>query len=341
MSSPAKPVVLSGIQPSGHLCIGNYLGALVNWVAMQETHDCIFLVVDLHALTVQQVPAELRKRCLSFVAQYLACGIDPERSTIVMQSHVPQHAELAWVLSTLTYMGELSRMTQFKDKSQRHAANINAGLFTYPVLMAADILLYQANAVPVGADQKQHLELARDIAGRFNLRYSETFVLPEPFIPAAGARVMSLLDPAVKMSKSDENLNSLVALLDPPDLIRTKLRRAVTDSETEVRYDLENKAGVSNLLSIHSVLSGQSMAQLEAYFEGRMYGALKDETAEVVIEALRPVQERYDQIMSDRTYLEGILAAGTADAQRRARRTLGKVYRKVGLVAPARPKDKS
>ncbi len=335
MSKSSLPVVLSGIQPSGHLCIGNYLGAIKNWVAMQETHDCIFLVVDLHALTVQQVPAELRRRCLSFVAQYVACGIDPERSTIVMQSHVPQHAELAWVLSTLTYMGELNRMTQFKDKSQRHASNINAGLFTYPILMAADILLYQANAVPVGADQKQHLELARDIAGRFNQRYSETFTMPEPFIPGTGARIMSLQDPSSKMSKSDENLNSLIALLDKPDVVRAKLRRAVTDSEKEIRFDPEKKPGVANLLTIHSALSGESIPALEAHFAGRLYSALKEETAEVIIEALRPIQTRYDAVMADKKVLEGILAQGAESAYRRARRTLSKVYRKIGLVPPA------
>jgi tryptophanyl-tRNA synthetase len=329
------PVVLSGIQPSGYLCVGNYLGAIKNWVAMQETHDCIFLVVDLHALTVQQVPAELRQRCLSFVAQYLACGIDAELSTIVMQSHVPQHAELAWVLSTLTYMGELNRMTQFKDKAQRHASNINAGLFTYPILMAADILLYQADAVPVGADQKQHLELARDIAGRFNQRYSETFTIPEPFIPGTGARIMSLQDPTSKMSKSDENVNSLIALLDRPDVVRAKLRRAVTDSEKEVRFDLENKPGVANLLTIHSAFSNQRIDALEEHFTGKLYSALKAETAEVIIEALRPIQARYDEVMQEKRALEGILAQGAEKAYRRARRTLSKVYRKIGLVPPA------
>ncbi len=335
-STDRKPVVLSGIQPSGQLCIANHIGALRQWVEMQDDYECIFLVVDLHALTVEQVPAELRKRCRSFIAQYLACGIDPERSTIVVQSHVPQHAELAWVLNTLTYMGELSRMTQFKDKSKRHAANINAGLFTYPVLMAADILIYQANAVPVGADQKQHLELARDIAGRFNQRYSETFVVPEPFIPKAGARIMSLQAPAEKMSKSDENDNSLVALLDPPDRVRAKLRRAVTDSETSVRFDPEQKAGVANLLTMHSVLSGSSIPELEAHFDGKGYEALKSETAEVIIETLRPIQARYSELMSDRGHLDALLAAGARDAQARARRTLSKVYRKVGLLAPAR-----
>ena len=247
--SDKKPVLLSGIQPSGHLCIGNYLGALKNWEALQESHDSIFLVVDMHALTIKQNPAELRQRCLSYVAQYIACGIDPEKSTIVIQSHVPQHVELMWVLNTLTYMGELNRMTQFKDKSKKHAANINSGLFTYPVLMAADILIYQADLVPVGADQKQHLELARDLAGRFNTQYSDTFVVPEPYIPKAGARIMSLQDPEKKMSKSDENLNNLIAILDSPDVIKKKIKRAVTDSGTEVKVDKSSlKSNAENRL---------------------------------------------------------------------------------------------
>ena len=332
----AKPVVLSGIQPSGQLGIGNYLGALKNWVPMQDDYDCIFLVVDLHALTVQQVPAELRKNCLSFVAQYIACGISPEKSTIVIQSHVPQHAELNWVLNTMTYMGELNRMTQFKDKSKRHNTNINAGLFTYPILMAADILLYQAHAVPVGADQKQHLELARDLAGRFNHRYSDTFVVPEPFIPKVGARIMSLQDPTKKMSKSDANLNNFVSLLDPPNVIKKKLKRAVTDSGTEVRFDVENKPGVSNLLTIHSAFSGQSIAALEAHFAGKMYGHLKVECADVIIEGLRPIQQKYNELMADKKQLEDILADGASDAFRRARKTMSKVYKKVGLIAPKR-----
>lgn len=331
-----RPVVLSGIQPSGQLGIGNYLGALKNWVTMQDDYDCIFLVVDLHALTVKQVPADLRKNCLSFVAQYIACGIDPLKSTIVIQSHVPQHAELNWVLNTLTYMGELNRMTQFKDKAKRHNTNINAGLFTYPILMAADILLYQATAVPVGADQKQHLELARDLAHRFNTRYSETFIVPEPFIPKVGARIMSLQEPTKKMSKSDVNNNNIISLLDPPKVIEKKFKRAVTDSETEIRFDVENKAGVSNLLTIHSAFSGQSIEQLEAHFEGKLYGHLKVETADVVIEGLRPIQERYNELMADRAMLEDILAIGAENAYKKARKTLTKVYKKVGLVPPKR-----
>jgi tryptophanyl-tRNA synthetase len=336
MSNPKKPVVLSGVQPSGQLVIGNYLGALKNWVAMQDDYDCIFLVVDLHALTVQQVPAELRKNCLSFVAQYIACGIDPKKSTVLIQSHVPQHAELNWVLNTLTYMGELNRMTQFKDKSKRHNTNINAGLFTYPILMAADILLYQAAAVPVGADQKQHLELTRDLANRFNNRYSETFVVPEPFIPKVGARIMSLQDPTTKMSKSDANPNNFVSLLDPPNVIRKKVKRAVTDSGSDVRFDVESKPGVSNLLTIHSAFSGQSISDLEAHFAGKQYGHLKAECAEVIVEGLQPIQQRYNELMDDRKLLEDVLAEGADEAYRRARKTMSKVYKKIGLVPPKR-----
>lgn len=331
-----KPIVLSGIQPSGQLALGNYLGALKNWVAMQDDYNCIFLVVDLHALTVKQVPAELRTNCMSFVAQYMACGIDPDKSTIVIQSHIPQHAELNWVLNTMTSMGELNRMTQFKDKSQRHNTNINAGLYTYPVLMAADILLYQAAAVPVGADQKQHLELARDLAQRFNHRYSPTFRVPEPFIPTVGARIMSLQDPTKKMSKSDENPNNFIAMLDPPKVIEKKIKRSVTDSGAEIRFDEEEKPGVSNLLTIHSALSGQSIPALEAHFEGKLYGHLKTECAEVVIEGLRPVQTRYHELMADKGQLTEILARGADSAFKRARKTMSKVYKKIGLVPPKR-----
>lgn len=331
-----KPVILSGIQPSGHLALGNYVGALKNWVALQGQYDCIFLVVDLHALTVRQVPAELRNRCLSFVAQYIACGIDPEQSTIVIQSHVPEHAELAWVLNTITYMGELSRMTQFKDKSARHEENVNAGLFTYPVLMAADILLYQANLVPVGADQKQHLELTRDLAHRFNQRYSDTFVMPEPYIPKVGARIMSLQDPETKMSKSDENPDNYIAVLDPPDVIRRKIKRAVTDSGTEIRYD-ESRPGIANLLTIHAALTGKPMPEVEAHFAGKGYGDLKGELCEVVVATLEPVQKEYQRIMADKGYLEQVLARGAERARGRARKTLSKVYRKVGLVPAAPP----
>ncbi len=324
--------MLSGIQPSGHLCIGNYVGAIKNWVNLQNDYDSIFLVVDLHALTVTQTPAALRNRCLSFLAQYIACGIDPEKSLMVIQSHVHQHAELAWVLNTLTYMGELNRMTQFKDKSTRHSANINAGLFTYPVLMAADILLYQADLVPVGADQKQHLELSRDLAQRFNHRYSDTFTIPEPYIPKEGARIMSLQDPTAKMSKSDENLNNLIALLDPPDVAKNKIKRAVTDSLTTIEYAPDERPGLANLLVLYSTLSGMTMGETVSHFEGRMYSQLKTELAELTVETLKPIQEEYHRIMKDKSYLQGIMKNGAEQAGYRARKTLSKVYRKVGLV---------
>ena len=335
MSENKRPIVLSGIQPSGSLGLGNYLGALKNWVSMQSEYDCIYLIVDLHALTVNQVPAELRKRCLSYVAQYIACGIDPAKSTIAIQSHVPQHAELAWALNTFTYMGELNRMTQFKEKSAKHQANINAGLFTYPILMAADILLYQADAVPVGEDQRQHLELARDVAARFNNKYSPTFVVPEAFIPKVGARIMSLQAPDKKMSKSDENPNNYISLLDSSDVIRKKIMRAVTDSGTEIVYDKE-RPGLANLLTIHSVLSDKSMEELQEHYAGKMYSDLKKDLGEMVAESLKPVQKRYTEIMEDKAYLDSVLVEGALGAQRRARKTLSKVYKKMGLVAPPR-----
>ena len=331
MTESNKPILLSGIQPSGHLCIGNYLGALKNWVSLQDSHDSIFLVVDMHALTIKQNPAELRQRCLSYVAQYIACGIDPDKSIIVIQSHVPQHAELMWVLSTLTYMGELHRMTQFKDKSKKHAANINAGLFTYPVLMAADILIYQADLVPVGADQKQHLELARDLAVRFNTQYSDTFVVPEPYIPKAGARIMSLQDPEKKMSKSDENLNNLIAILDTPDVIKKKIKRAVTDSGKEVKVD-KSRPGISNLVNMYSLITGTTVQAVEEQFEGKLYSDFKSELGNFTAEYLEPIQQKYAEISKDKTYLESVLTNGAESAYYRARKTLTKVYRKVGFI---------
>ena len=329
--SDKKPVLLSGIQPSGHLCIGNYLGALKNWEALQKSHDSIFLVVDMHALTIKQNPAELRQRCLSYVAQYIACGIDPEKSTIVIQSHVPQHVELMWVLNTLTYMGELNRMTQFKDKSKKYAANINAGLFTYPVLMAADILIYQADLVPVGADQKQHLELARDLAGRFNIQYSDTFVVPKPYIPKAGARIMSLQEPEKKMSKSDANLNNLIAILDSPDVIKKKIKRAVTDSGTDIKVD-KARPGISNLIQLYSLITDMSVKDVQTQFSGKMYSDFKSELGNVMAEFLAPIQKKYDEISKDKAYLESVLARGAEGAHYRARKTLTKVYRKVGFI---------
>ena len=335
MPTKQNPILLSGIQPSGHLCIGNYLGALKNWVSLQETHDSIFLVVDMHALTVRQNPAELRQRCLSYVAQYIACGIDPEKSTIVIQSHVSQHAELMWILSTLTYMGELNRMTQFKDKSKKHAANINAGLFTYPILMASDILLYQADLVPVGSDQKQHLELARDLAIRFNSTYSDTFVVPEPYIPKSGARIMSLQEPEKKMSKSDENLNNLIAILDSADIVKRKIKRAVTDSGSEVKMD-KSRPGISNLVQLYSLITDLSVKEVESQFSGKMYSDFKTDLGNVIAEFLEPIQNKYNEISKDKAYLESVLAKGAENAFYRARKTISKVYRKVGFIQPAR-----
>ena len=332
MTETSKPVLLSGIQPSGHLCIGNYVGALKNWVTLQSSHKSIFLVVDLHALTVKQIPSELRNRCLSFLAQYIACGIDPEQSLMVIQSHVSQHAELSWVLGSQTYMGELNRMTQFKEKSTRHNENINAALFSYPVLMAADILLYQADLVPVGADQKQHLELARDIAQRFNHNYSDTFTVPEPYIPKQGARIMSLQDPASKMSKSDENLNNLISILDSPNVIRKKIKRAVTDSGKEIIYEPEGKPGLANLLVLYSVLANKEIPDIVAEYDGKMYSQLKEDLGEIAVMVLAPIQDEYTRIIKDKKYLNGILKNGAEQASYIARKTMSKVYRKVGFV---------
>ncbi|MCU7995320.1 tryptophan--tRNA ligase [Shewanella glacialipiscicola] len=329
-----KPIVFSGAQPSGELTIGNYMGALRQWVAMQDSHDCLYCVVDLHAITVRQDPKVLREACLDTLALYLACGVDPKKSTVFIQSQVPQHTQLAWALNCYTQMGELSRMTQFKDKSQKHASNINVGLFDYPVLMAADILLYQANEIPVGQDQKQHLELTRDIATRFNNAYGDTFTIPEPFIPEHGAKVMSLQEPLKKMSKSDENRNNVIGLLEDPKSVLKKLKKAMTDSEEPpvVRFDMDNKPGVSNLLSLMSGVTGQSIASLEGEFEGKMYGHLKGAAGEAVVSMLEPLQERYRAIRSDGAYLDQVMRAGAENAQARAEVTLKKVYEKIGLL---------
>ena len=324
--------ILSGSAPSGHLCIGNYLGALKNWVELQEEYDCIYVIVDLHAITTQQKPSELRKQSLSFLAQYVACGIDPEKSTIIIQSQVPQHAELSWVLSTMTYMGELNRMTQFKEKSKRYNENINAGLYTYPILMASDILLYQADLVPVGADQKQHLELTRNLAQRFNSRYSDTFTIPEPFIPKIGARIMSLQDPTKKMSKSDTDLNNVITLLDKPDIIRKKLKRAVTDSGKRILFDPEKRLGVANLMNLYSGLTGLEISAIESHFDGKMYSDLKIELSELTIDTLKPIQNEYDKIMGDRSFLNSILENGRTKANKIAVKTLRKVYNKIGFL---------
>ncbi|MFQ6371947.1 tryptophan--tRNA ligase [Shewanella sp. YIC-542] len=334
MSSNSKPIVFSGAQPSGELTIGNYIGALRQWVNMQESHDCIYCVVDLHAITVRQDPQKLRKACLDTLALYLACGVDPQKSTVFMQSQVPEHTQLAWALNCYTQMGELSRMTQFKDKSQRHANNVNVGLFDYPVLMAADILLYQANLVPVGQDQKQHLELTRDIATRFNNAYGDTFTVPEPFIPELGAKVMALQEPTKKMSKSDDNRNNVIGLLEDPKAVMKKLKKAMTDSEEPpvVRFDVENKPGVSNLLSLMSGVTGDSIQSLEAQFEGKMYGHLKTAAGDAVVAMLEPLQQRYQQYREDTDYLNQVLHEGAEKARVRAAATLKLTYDKLGFL---------
>ncbi|MBR0514114.1 MAG: tryptophan--tRNA ligase [Clostridia bacterium] len=326
-----KKVIFSGIQPSGVLTIGNYIGALRRFADLQDQYDCIYCIVDEHAITVRQNPADLRRRCLELAALYLASGIDPEKSIIYCQSHVSAHAELAWVLNCFTYMGELNRMTQFKDKSAKHADNINAGLFTYPVLMAADILLYQTSFVPVGADQKQHLELSRDIAQRFNGVYGDVFTVPEPLITKTGGRVMSLQDPERKMSKSDPE-DTYVSLLDDADTIRRKIKRAVTDSETEIRYDPENKPGVSNLLSIISALTDETPEAVAASLDGQGYGALKARTADCVIAALEPLQAEFKRIIADKEYLLKVLNGNAERAAYLASRTLRKVQKKIGFA---------
>ncbi|MWP61297.1 tryptophan--tRNA ligase [Gilliamella sp. Pas-s25] len=330
----SKPIVFSGAQPSGELTLGNYLGALKNWVALQGEYDCVYCIVNQHAITVRQDPNKLRKATLDTLALYLACGIDPQKSTIFVQSQVPAHAELGWALNCYTYFGELSRMTQFKDKSSRHSENINAGLFDYPVLMAADILLYQANLVPVGDDQKQHLELSRDIAMRFNALYGDIFTVPEPFIAKVGARVMSLQEPTKKMSKSDENRNNVIGLLENPKDIEKKIKRAMTDSDEPpvVRYDIKNKAGVSNLLDILTGVTGKPIAELEKEFEGKMYGHLKTEVATQVIDMLSALQAKYHQYRDDESYLFSIMQEGAEKARSKAEPTLKKVYDAIGFV---------
>ena len=327
-----KPVIFSGIQPSGTLTLGNYIGALRNFSLLQDDYDCIYCVVDMHAITVRQDPAALRRRCQELVAIYLASGLDPEKSLIYCQSHVSGHAELGWILDCFTYMGELNRMTQFKDKCAKHADNINAGLYTYPVLMAADILLYQTNLVPVGVDQKQHLEICRDIAQRFNNVYGDVFTIPEPYIAKVGAKIMSLQEPTRKMSKSDPE-ETYVALLDEPDVIRRKIKRAVTDSDGEIRFDPENKPGVSNLLSIMSALGAGSIESLCAEMAGKGYGELKARTTECVIEALVPLQREFKRLIADKAYLQNLINANAEKAAYRANKTLRKVQKKIGFAS--------
>lgn len=327
-----KKRIFSGVQPSGNLTIGNYLGAIKNWIPMQDEFECLYCVVDLHTLTVRQKPADLRQRSLNLLALYMACGLDPQKSILFMQSHVSAHAELAWVLNCYTYMGELNRMTQFKDKSLKHGDNINAGLLTYPVLMAADILLYQADLVPIGQDQKQHLEITRDIAERFNGIYGDTFTIPEAYIPKIGAKIMSLQEPEKKMSKSDENENAYVFILDSEDAILRKFKRAVTDSEREIRYDEVNKPGVSNLISIYSAVTNKNFGDIEKEFEGRTYGDLKEVVGQSVTEVLKPIQNKYNEFSSNKDYLNSILKENSEKAAYMARKTLSKVYKKIGLV---------
>ena len=327
-----RPVSYSGVQPSGNLTIGNYLGAIKNFPIYSEQYKCFYCVVDQHAITVRQVPAELRRRTYETIALYIACGLDPEKNTLYVQSHVPAHTEMAWMLNCFTMFGELSRMTQFKDKSQKHADNINAGLFTYPVLMAADILLYQTNVVPIGHDQKQHLELARDIVDRFNQLYPDTFTMPEPIIAKSGAKIMSLAEPTQKMSKSDENENAVVRILDAPDAIMRKFKRAVTDSDSEIRFDPENKPGVSNLLTIYSCFSGKTIEEAEREFDGKGYGDFKTAVGQVCCDKLIPVQEEYRRILADKAYLEEVMKKGADEASYYARKTLSKVRRKLGFV---------
>ena len=326
-----KKIIFSGIQPSGDLTLGNYLGAVKNWAALQDEYNCYYCVVDLHAITVRQDPAMLRKRTLDVMSILIASGIDPQENTLYMQSHVPAHAELAWILNCFTYMGELSRMTQFKEKSAKAGDNINAGLFTYPALKAADILLYQANLVPVGVDQKQHLELTRDVAARFNHIYGDVFTIPEPYIPKAGAKIMSLQEPEKKMSKSDDNENAFIALLDAPEVIARKMKRAVTDSDGEIRFS-EDKPGVSNLLTIYSAITGKSIADCEKEFAGQGYGTLKQTVTDAVISELEPLQKRYQQIRTDKAFLEKVMTENAQKAAYAARKTLSKVQKKIGLA---------
>ena len=330
---PARKRILSGIQPTGTPTLGNYLGALRNWALLQNSYDCLYMVADLHALTVREDPAALRRNTRELAALLLAVGIDPQQHVLFVQSHVPAHTELAWVLACNTQFGELSRMTQFKDKSAKHPDNVNAGLFTYPVLMAADILVYNADLVPVGQDQTQHLEIARDIAGRFNGVYGPTFTLPEGYVPKAGARVMSLGDPSKKMSKSDPNVNSFVLLTDNKDVILRKFKRAVTDSDGVVRYDPAAKPGVSNLMGIYAAFTGQTMEEVEAAFAGKGYGDFKLAVGETVADALAPIQAERARLLADKPYLNEVMKRGAEQAARIARRTLSKVYRKVGFYS--------
>lgn len=327
-----KKTILSGSTVTGDLTLGNYIGAINNWAKLQDEYECFYFLADLHALTVYQDPAVLRERTYSFFAQYLALGLDPTKNVIFVQSHVPEHSQLMWILTCLTPMGYLNRMTQFKEKSEKHVKNINAGLFTYPVLMAADILLYQADLVPVGEDQRQHLELCRDIVGFFDNKYSEGILkMPDAYIGKMGARIMSLQDPTKKMSKSDENDKNFVSIIDDAKKIEKKIKSAATDSGTEIKFDAENKAGLSNLMTIYSVLSGRSIQQIEQDYVGKMYGHLKVDLAELTVQTLSPVKAKYDDLMKNKDHLDRLMKSGADRAQVRAAVTLDKVYKAVGL----------
>jgi len=326
-----KKIIFSGMQPTGFPSLANYIGAIRNWGELQEAYNCLYCIVDMHAITVRQNPAELRKRARDLLTLYIATGLDPEKNTIYMQSHVPAHAELGWILNCFTYMGELSRMTQFKEKSARHAENINAGLFTYPTLMAADILLYQTDLVPVGDDQKQHIELCRDVAQRFNGIYGDVFKIPEPHIRKVGARIMSLQEPEKKMSKSEtENMNNVIFLLDSPDVVMGKFKRAMTDSGAEVRA-AEDKPGITNLLTIYSSLAGKTIAEAEKDFDGKGYGDFKKAVGETVVDALRPIQAKFAELSKDKAYIDGIIKTNAERANHMAFKTIQKVKKKVGF----------
>lgn len=330
-NSEKKKIIFSGIKPSGDLTLGNYLGAIKNWVALQDEYDCYYCVVDLHAITVKQEPKDLRKRTLEVLAIYIAAGIDPDKNTLFIQSHVPAHAECSWLLTCNSYMGELSRMTQYKDKSQKMGESIGAGLFNYPVLMAADILLYNSNLVPVGKDQMQHLELARDIATRFNNLYSPTFTIPEGYVPKAGAKIMDLQDPTKKMSKSEENPNCYILIMDPPEVIRKKISRAVTDSIGIVAYN-DDQPGVKNLINILCAINGTTPEEVVASYQGKGYSHLKADAAEAIITELTPVQEKVNKLLSDKKYLEEIYKNGALKASYTANKVLRKMQKKIGLI---------
>lgn len=326
-----KKVIFSGIQPSGDLTLGNYLGALKNWVKLQDEYDCYFCIVDLHAITVRQTPADLRRRTLELLSIYIACGIDPKKNTLFIQSHVPAHSECCWLLTCNTYMGELSRMTQYKDKSQKYGNSIGVGLFNYPSLMAADILLYNTDLVPVGKDQTQHLELTRDIANRFNTSYSPTFKIPEGYIPKAGAKIMDLQEPTKKMSKSSDNPNSFILIMDSPDVIRKKISRAVTDSIGVINYS-DDQPGVKNLLNIISAIKGTSPEELVEYYKDKGYADLKHDVAETIVEELAPIQEKVKELIKNKSYLESIYKEGAQKASYVANKTLRKMQKKIGMI---------